>query len=216
MLEEIQMNYICLIGIFIVAYLIGSVSSAIIVGRVMTGEDIRKKGSGNAGATNTLRTLGKKAAAIVTVCDCLKAVVAILIAKLVAYLAGMDGYFSDVAVYTAGIGAALGHNFPVYFGFKGGKGILVSMVAMLFADWRIGLAVMVVAILIMAVTRYVSLGSVLGAVLLVVLALIFRMGDTPYIVFCVICAALAVFMHRSNIKRLLSGTENKLGSKKTN
>lgn len=216
MLEEIQMNYICLIGIFIVAYLIGSVSSAIIVGRVMTGEDIRKKGSGNAGATNTLRTLGKKAAAIVTVCDCLKAVVAILIAKLVAYLAGMDGYLSDVAVYTAGIGAALGHNFPVYFGFKGGKGILVSMVAMLFADWRIGLAVMVVAILIMAVTRYVSLGSVLGAVLLVVLALIFRMGDTPYIVFCVICAALAVFMHRSNIKRLLSGTENKLGAKKTN
>lgn len=210
------MNYICLIGIFIVAYLIGSVSSAIIVGRVMTGEDIRKKGSGNAGATNTLRTLGKKAAAIVTVCDCLKAVVAILIAKLIAYLAGMDGYLSDVAVYTAGIGAALGHNFPVYFGFKGGKGILVSMVAMLFADWRIGLAVMVVAILIMAVTRYVSLGSVLGAVLLVVLALIFRMGDTPYIVFCVICAALAVFMHRSNIKRLLSGTENKLGSKKTN
>lgn len=216
MLEEIQMNYICLIGIFIVAYLIGSVSSAIIVGRVMTGEDIRKKGSGNAGATNTLRTLGKKAAAIVTVCDCLKAVVAILIAKLIAYLAGMDGYFSDVAVYTAGIGAALGHNFPVYFGFKGGKGILVSMVAMLFADWRIGLAVMVVAILIMAVTRYVSLGSVLGAVLLVVLALIFRIGDTPYIVFCVICAALAVFMHRSNIKRLLSGTENKLGLKKTN
>lgn len=210
------MNYICLIGIFIVAYLIGSVSSAIIVGRVMTGEDIRKKGSGNAGATNTLRTLGKKAAAIVTVCDCLKAVVAILIAKLIAYLAGMDGYLSDVAVYTAGIGAALGHNFPVYFGFKGGKGILVSMVAMLFADWRIGLAVMVVAILIMAVTRYVSLGSVLGAVLLVVLALIFRMGDTPYIVFCVICAALAVFMHRSNIKRLLSGTENKLGLKKTN
>lgn len=210
------MNYICLIGIFIVAYLIGSVSSAIIVGRVMTGEDIRKKGSGNAGATNTLRTLGKKAAAIVTVCDCLKAVVAILIAKLIAYLAGMDGYLSDVAVYTAGIGAALGHNFPVYFGFKGGKGILVSMVAMLFADWRIGLAVMVVAILIMAVTRYVSLGSVLGAVLLVVLALIFRIGDTPYIVFCVICAALAVFMHRSNIKRLLSGTENKLGSKKTN
>lgn len=210
------MNYICLISIFIVAYLIGSVSSAIIVGRVMTGEDIRKKGSGNAGATNTLRTLGKKAAAIVTVCDCLKAVVAILIAKLIAYLAGMDGYLSDVAVYTAGIGAALGHNFPVYFGFKGGKGILVSMVAMLFADWRIGLAVMVVAILIMAVTRYVSLGSVLGAVLLVVLALIFRMGDTPYIVFCVICAALAVFMHRSNIKRLLSGTENKLGSKKTN
>lgn len=216
MLEEIQMNYICLIGIFIVAYLIGSVSSAIIVGRVMTGEDIRKKGSGNAGATNTLRTLGKKAAAIVTVCDCLKAVVAILIAKLVAYLAGMDGYFSDVAVYTAGIGAVLGHNFPVYFGFKGGKGVLVSMVAMLFADWRIGLAVMVVAILIMAVTRYVSLGSVLGAVLLVVLALIFRMGDTPYIVFCIICAALAVFMHRGNIKRLLSGTENKLGAKKTN
>ncbi len=216
MLEEIQMNYICLIGIFIVAYLIGSVSSAIIVGRVMTGEDILKKASGNAGATNTLRTLGKKAAAIVTVCDCLKAVVAILIAKLIAYLAGMDGYLSDVAVYTAGIGAVLGHNFPVYFGFKGGKGILVSMVAMLFADWRIGLAVMVVAILIMAVTRYVSLGSVLGAVLLVVLALIFRIGDTPYIVFCVICAALAVFMHRSNIKRLLSGTENKLGLKKTN
>ena len=103
---------------------------------------------------------------------------------------------------------------PIYFGFHGGKGILVSMVAMLFANWWIGLIVLVFALIVMAVSKYVSLGSILGSVLLVILSLIFGGGDIAYILFCVILAVLAVFMHRANIKRLVNGTENKLGSKK--
>lgn len=208
------MQYIWLAVILICAYLIGSISTAILFGKLAKGEDIRAYGSGNAGATNALRTFGKGAAAVVTIGDCVKAVVAILLAMLVAHLAGLDETGRQLAVYTAGIGAVLGHNFPVYFKFRGGKGVLVSMVAILFANWWIGLLVVAFALAVMAVTRYVSLGSVLGAVALVVLACIFENDDLPYLIFTVLLAASAVFMHRENINRLLHGTERKLGEKK--
>ena len=209
-----KMNIVWLILIGVIAYLIGSISSAIIVGRIFGGEDIRTKGSGNAGATNALRNYGTKAAAIVTLGDCLKAAAAILIAMLISHFAGLGAVYGKLPTYIAGVCAVLGHNFPVYFGFRGGKGVLVSLVAMLFANWQIGLIVFAVAILIMALTRYVSLGSVLGAVTLVVAALIFQFKNTEYLVFCIILAVLVIFMHRANIKRLLNGTENKLGQKK--
>lgn len=192
----------------VVAYLLGSINTSIIVSKIMIGDDIRKHGSGNAGATNTLRTVGKKGALFVALGDVLKAVIAILFAKLVP--------FTTVnAIYIAGIGAVLGHNFPLYFQFKGGKGIVVSLVAILFADPILGLITFVVAIAIMAVTRYVSLGSMLGAVIFAVLSLIFKSGNTDFIVFSFILAVLAVFMHRENLARLLAGTENKLGAKKS-
>lgn len=192
----------------VVAYLLGSINTSIIVSKIMIGDDIRKHGSGNAGATNTLRTVGKKGALFVALGDVLKAVIAILFAKLVP--------FTTVnAIYIAGIGAVLGHNFPLYFQFKGGKGIVVSLVAILFADPILGLVTFVVAIAIMAVTRYVSLGSMLGAVIFAVLSLIFKSGNTDFIVFSFILAVLAVFMHRENLARLLAGTENKLGAKKS-
>ena len=188
--------------ILIIAYLLGSINTSIIVSKILIGDDIRNHGSGNAGATNTLRTVGKKGAILVVLGDVLKAVIAILIAKLLSD--------NPTAVYIAGIGAVLGHNFPLYFKFKGGKGIIVSTVAILFADPILGLITFVVAILIMAISRYVSLGSILGAALFVVLALIFKTPDTEFIVFAVMLAILAIYMHRSNIARLLSGKENKL------
>lgn len=208
------MDRIWLGSVFLVAYLIGSISTAIIVGRFMAGDDIRSHGSGNAGATNALRTYGKKAAVFVVLGDCLKAVAAILVGMIEAKVIGANAQTIQLAVYIAGVGAVLGHNFPLYFKFRGGKGILVSTVAILFADWKIGLAVIVFSILIMAITRYVSLGSVLGSVALVILGFIFHFGDTPYLIFAVILAVSAIFMHRGNIKRLINGTENKLGSKK--
>ncbi len=208
------MDRIWLGSVFLVAYLIGSISTAIIVGRFMAGDDIRSHGSGNAGATNALRTYGKKAAVFVVLGDCLKAVAAILVGMIEAKVIGANAQTMQLAVYIAGVGAVLGHNFPLYFKFRGGKGILVSTVAILFADWKIGLAVIVFSILIMAITRYVSLGSVLGSVALVILGFIFHFGDTPYLIFAVILAVSAIFMHRGNIKRLINGTENKLGSKK--
>ena len=118
------------------------------------------------------------------------------------------------AVYIAGLGAVLGHNFPLYFKFKGGKGIIVSATVMLFADPVIGIIVMAFSLAVMAITRYVSLGSILGAVLFTVLSLIFKTNNTDFVVFALMLAILAIYMHKSNIARLFSGTENKLSFKK--
>ncbi len=198
---------IMLILAFLAAYLIGSINSAIIVSKIMLHDDIRKYGSGNAGATNALRTLGKKGAIPVVIGDLLKAVIAILFAKIIC----SD---SSLAVYIAGIGVVLGHNFPIYFGFRGGKGILVSLVAILFADPKIGLIAAVSAILIMAITKYVSLGSISGAVIFLVLGLTFRFGDVYFCIFAAIISLLAIIRHKTNIQRLLNGTESKLSFKK--
>ncbi len=189
--------------ILVVAYLLGSINTSIIVSKILIGDDIRNHGSGNAGATNTLRTVGKKGAVLVVLGDVLKAVIAIMLAKFIA----RD---SSTATYIAGIGAVLGHNFPLYFKFRGGKGIIVSTVAILFADPILGLITAIIAILIMAISKYVSLGSISGAVLFVVLALIFRNTNPDFVVFATMLALLAIYMHRSNIARLLAGQENKL------
>ncbi len=196
----------CII-VFIIAYLLGSVNTSIIVGKIMSGEDIRKYGSGNAGATNTLRTFGKLAAILVVIGDVLKAVIAILIAKLLCD--------EEYALYIASVCVILGHNFPVFFGFKGGKGIVVSAVACLFTDWKIGILVIVISLLIMIISKYVSLGSVLGACFMIVLGLIIRRPfDIEYTIFSVVVAFLAIIMHRQNIVRLIKGTENKLSFSK--
>ncbi len=192
---------------FVIAYLIGSINTSIIVSKLMIKDDIRNHGSGNAGATNALRTLGKKGAIPVVIGDALKAVIAIVLAKI--FIEDKMG-----AVFIAGMGTVLGHNFPIFFGFKGGKGVLVSLVTMLFADWRIGLAVAVIAITVMAVSKYVSLGSIIGALLFVVFSFVFHMQDDRFVVFALMLSGLAVYMHRGNIVRLVKGTENKLGKKK--
>ena len=173
----------------------------------MTGKDIRQSGSGNAGATNALRTLGKGGAAIVVAGDALKTVAAILIARLIV---------SDPssAVYIAGLGTVLGHNFPVYFGFRGGKGIIVSLTAIFFADWKIGLIVAAFSIAVIAVSKYVSLGSILGAILFAVLSAFFHSDSPQFVTFAAMLALLAVYMHKSNIVRLVQGKENKLNFKK--
>ncbi len=203
-----------LIIIVVVSYLIGSVSSAILVGRIMSGDDIRSHGSGNAGATNALRTYGKLAAVYVTLGDCLKSVICCVLAIILANFTPLGKENTAIAIYAAGIGVALGHNFPVFFKFKGGKGILVSITALFFADWKIALAVFVISITVMIITRLVSLGSILGSVLFIVFGLIFKLDDVGYIVFATFLALLAIYRHRSNISRLIKGTESKITDKK--
>lgn len=205
------MEWLWLVLAGVVAYLIGSISSAILVGKMIGGDDIRNHGSGNAGATNALRTYGKKAAILVVLIDALKAVIAMSLGMVIANLTGWEPKYG---AYAGGVGVALGHNFPIYFHFRGGKGVLVSAVYMLFADWRIGLIVLVFAIGLMAITRYVSLGSILGAVAFFVISLFVHWGDLVYLVFAFVMAGSLIVMHRANIKRLLSGTESKLGQKK--
>jgi len=208
------MEWIWILVSTVLAYLIGSISTAILVGKLIAGEDIRSHGSGNAGATNALRTYGKKAAVFVLLGDVLKAVVAVGVAYLIWLLAGLDADIWRPMLYLSTVGAVLGHNFPVYFQFRGGKGVLVSTVSILFVDWRIGLCVIAIALLTMIIWKYVSLGSMLGAVSYLVLSLIFHWGEWLLLAQAVVLSGLLIYMHRTNMKRLLSGTESKLGQKK--
>ena len=134
----------------IVAYLIGSISFSIIISKKMAGFDVREKGSGNAGATNMLRSVGKKAAALTLLGDALKGVVAVLFSVIV----GLIAKNSDKAllVQIAGIAVVIGHTFPIFFGFKGGKGVATSLGVLLMTNWKIGLICLVFALVLMALT----------------------------------------------------------------
>ncbi len=189
---------------FIIAYLLGSINSAILVGRLSRNIDIRKHGSGNAGATNVLRTIGKKAAILVLVVDVLKGIVGVLIG---ANIAGDNG------MLLAGAGAIIGHNYPLYFGFKGGKGILTSAAVIFMLNWKIGIVLLIIALIIMTITRYVSLGSIIASAIYPIAVILIDRKSTTYVIFSIFVAILAIYRHKSNIIKLLSGTESKLGSK---
>ena len=194
----------------IIAYLLGSISFSVIISKKMAGFDVREKGSGNAGTTNVLRTVGKKASIITLVCDILKGVVAIL----VAYVAGLimkDSVDKALLIQLAGIAVILGHTFPIFFGFKGGKGIATALGVLMMTNWNIGLICLVFALVLMILTRMVSLGSIAAAVLFPVLIIFMPhtayLVDGNYIIYSILLAVLVVFNHRSNVKRLLTGTE---------
>lgn len=188
----------------LIAYLIGSINSSILVGKLWHNVDIRQHGSGNAGATNTLRTLGKSAALVVLIGDILKGVISIIIARMLG---------GDLTVFMAGFACVLGHNFPIYFGFKGGKGILTSTAIIFMIDWKIGLLLLIIGIIIIAVSRYVSLGSVIGSALYPFIVLILHREQVSHIIFAFCIGILAIYRHRANIQRLLQGKESKLGKK---
>lgn len=211
----------------VIAYLIGSINTSIILSRAFTGSDIRTSGSGNAGATNMLRTHGKKLAVITLICDILKGVVAVLLGVLADYLLLQSAVLGSAPAaafilgnlhYIAGFFVVLGHNFPVFFGFRGGKGVATGLGVMMTLNWQVGLIVLAVSIIIMAATRYVSLGSVIGAAMFPLLLLAFGLGSGEFSPMAVImAAALAVLIiarHHANISRLMRGEENKLFSKK--
>lgn len=217
-----------LIVIAMVGYLIGSVNLSIILSKLMGKGDIREQGSGNAGTTNTLRVLGKGPAALVLIFDICKAVIAILLAKGIFAISGVEMFTTpgdtatlnvtyELGILLAALGAILGHNYPIYYGFKGGKGIATSLGALLMIEWQIGLVCLVFALVLMISSRMVSLGSICAAILYPVLVWI--MGSAfgtsfkarmIYTIFAVLVAALAIYRHRTNITRLLNGTENKL------
>ena len=153
----------------VIAYLIGSISFSVIISKKMAGFDVREKGSGNAGSTNVLRTVGKKAAAITLICDVLKGVIAILIAMIIGNI--FKNVDKELIVQIAGIAVVLGHTFPIFFGFKGGKGVATSLGVLLMSNWQIGLICLVFALVLMILTKMVSVGSCGAAVLFPVLTL---------------------------------------------
>ncbi len=202
----------------IIAYLIGSVNFSILISKKIAGFDVREKGSGNAGTTNILRSVGKKAAAITLICDILKGVVSIVIAIIVGNI--VKNLDRELLLQIAGIAVVIGHTFPIFFGFKGGKGVATSLGVLLMSNWQIGLICLVFALVLMALTRMVSLGSCGAAVLFPVLTLFINQHYTVltegksgrvYFIYSVILAIIVLYNHRSNIKRILNGTENKLG-----
>lgn len=206
------------IVVAIIAYLIGSINFSVIFSKKMAGFDVREKGSGNAGTTNMLRSVGKKAAAITLICDILKGVVAILIAMFVAWAFKVEN--AALLVQIAGIAVVLGHTFPIFFGFKGGKGVATSLGILIMSNWQIGLICLVFGVVLIALTRMVSLGSCAAAVLFPVLTLFINehyivSQGSSYLIYSIILAVIVLFNHRSNIKRILSGKENKISFKKS-
>lgn len=206
----------------IVAYLIGSVSFSIIISKKMAGFDVREKGSGNAGATNVLRSVGKKAALLTLIGDALKGVVAILFAFLVGKFA--KDIDKSLLIQIAGLFVVIGHTFPIFFKFKGGKGVATSLGVLLMTNWQIGLICLVFAVVLMILTQMVSMGSVGAAILFPILVLFLGKNNinfivvegSNYFIYSVMLAVLVAYNHRSNIKRILNGTENKLSFGKKN
>lgn len=192
------------------AYLVGSVNFSILISRLISGKDIRESGSGNAGATNMLRTYGKKIGVLTLILDLLKGIVVVALCRLIG--------ISEEWTYISGVSVALGHNYPVFFGFKGGKGVATSLGVAFVLDWRIGILIAVIGVGTIAVTRYVSLGSMLGGAVFIIAKLAVMLFNGEFNVIEAVCSiilgGLLIYRHRANIKRLVNGTENKLGAKK--
>lgn len=204
------------------AYLLGSVSFAIIVTKLYSHSDIRNSGSGNAGATNVLRSHGPVPAILTTAGDLAKSIASVLIGRWLMTIMNV-GYTADVnftlvGAYLAGLFCIIGHLYPVYFGFRGGKGVLTTLGMMLILDWRAALLCLSLFIILVIFTRMVSLGSVIAALSLPVFTYLFSayadknpMGDTSFcVIMTALIAAILIFKHIPNIKRILKGTESKL------
>lgn len=197
----------------IIAYLLGSVNFGIILSGHLFGDDVRSHGSGNAGTTNMLRTYGKKAAVLTLAGDVLKSVVAVMIARLV---------LGSTCGYVAGLFAVLGHAFPIFYGFKGGKGVAATLGVALALNWAVALILSGVFLLLVASTKFVSLGSIIAAAFFPIVTdrmkglVIPGAGQVPMIapLITFLIAALVIWLHRSNLKRLFAGTESKLTFKK--
>ena len=181
------------------SYLLGSLSFAIIVCKLTLGQDIRNYGSGNAGLTNSYRTMGAGKTVLVLAGDILKGVAAISIG-------GMLG--GPLGKLVAGAFVIIGHVFPVFFGFRGGKGVLVGAVMLALFDWRIFAVAIALFLITVVLTRWISLGSILAAVSVPITLWAFY-GDALMTAIVFVLAAAVIFMHRSNIRRILAGKENR-------
>ena len=186
---------------------LGSFSTSITVSKLFYHQDIRQMGSGNAGATNTLRNFGAHKALLVVLGDGLKAVLAMWLARAIA---------GPEAMLYAGGAAVLGHIFPVYYGFQGGKGVMSAAAMILAFDWRMFLMMLAIFSATVLLTRFVSLASILAAVSFLPSMLLFHRDNLRYVLFSGGLAAVVIWKHRSNIRRLIQGTESRLGDSKKN
>ena len=201
------------IGVIILGYLIGAIPFGVIIGRLTRGIDVRDYGSGSMGMTNVLRTVGAGAGVLVFLADLTKGAAAVAFAWLIfASLPAMVAW-GQVA---GGVAAVIGHSWPVYVGFRGGRGVTTGFGALLMIAWPVGLICFAIFLIVVALSRYVSLGSMLAGLSMLVVMIPFvllNLEPFAYLVYGLIVAPLIIFRHRGNIQRLLSGTERKIGQK---
>lgn len=195
------MSWLLWVLVAVVGYLLGNFSTGILIARIFGGIDLRKHGSGNAGTTNAFRVLGAKASGLTLLGDCLKGVLATAFGLM---LLGPDG------AMLGGIFAIIGHNWPVVFGFKGGKGIATSLGVLLVVQWQVGLFLLLTFIVIVILTRTVSIGSVTVVSMYPLYNIVFLTKDWKLIVLSLIVGALGLFSHRANIVRIMKGEEKPL------
>lgn len=214
------MRFLAILLAAALGYFLGSINFSIPVVKMMTGLDIRTVGSKNAGLTNTYRCAGKKCAAITLAGDLLKGVIAVALARWIcgAMNAGLspdnDTHYIG---YIAGFFAIIGHIFPIYYGFKGGKGVLVGVAAFLVVDPKVFITLVAIFVVILAITKYVSAASIMGCMFCPLATLLMSWyvegngfgRSFLYMVLSIPMAAMVIIMHRSNIRRLMAGTENK-------
>ena len=197
-----MLSYILIV---IIAYLLGNISTSYIIAKEMMGVDIRTQGSGNAGSTNVLRTLGKKAGAMTFIGDLLKGI----IGKLIATISGVD---IATAGYLAVVGVVCGHNWPAFLGFRGGKGVATSLGSMIAINPVLALSCFGIFLVIVAITKYVSLGAIVSISMSPIMMIFTK--NSKGLIATLFLTVSVIYTHRENIKRLLSGTERKLGEKK--
>lgn len=227
MLDFLQNSGIAMLLAAVIAYLLGSISFAIIITKAFSGQDIRSFGSGNAGATNVLRSQGKLPAALTFVGDLAKSVTAAYIGGLLLRHLQMGPvtyeaeYVTLVGRYLAGLCCVLGHIYPLYFKFRGGKGVMTILGMTLILDWRTALIGLGVFALVVLCWRMVSLGSIIAGICLPIVTYLLRtyLYHQPWqtVIFCTVAMAcittISIIKHRENIKRILAGTESKIGGK---
>ena len=208
----LNITLVCLafVAVILVAYLLGSINFAILISGKKYKEDIRTQGSKNAGMTNMMRTYGKKAAVLTLVGDALKAIVSCIIGYLV---------MGQLGAFAAGLFCMIGHIFPVYYGFKGGKGVVTAAATILMTDPIVFLILFTLFAIMVAIWRYISLASItcigLYPLVLSFTTRIFAGKISPFILFTVLMAALIIGKHWPNIQRLREGTESKFSFKKS-
>ena len=188
----------------VIGYMLGNISTGVLISRAFGAGDIRKHGSGNSGTTNVLRTLGWLPSVLTLAGDCLKGYVACMIGR---WLAG------DLGMLLGGLCAILGHDFPVFLGFKGGKGIATSLGLILAIDPWLALALLAVEIVVVAFTRYMSIASFVTTLAFPILTAILytqRANYPLFVLFACLASLLSLFCHRENFRRLLRGEENRL------
>jgi acyl phosphate:glycerol-3-phosphate acyltransferase len=196
--------------VLIAAYLFGSFPTGFLACKWLKGIDIRSVGSGSTGATNVLRTSGKPAAITVFAIDVLKGVAAIGLARWLVLTDGSDG--SHWVIVLAGLLAILGHSKPIWLGFKGGKSVAISLGVLMTMDWRMGLGTLGIFLVVIALTRMVSISSIVGAAGTVAVVCLLHLAF-PYLIFSLLGSLYVIWLHRANIGRIIAGTEPKLGQK---